>query len=643
MLRCNVRLGRLLSATGPASGLRATALMATGALPVCRHLSAMAHHKEEDASEVSAETYREQHKITLHGSLGGLDTSPATSFAGIERIDATEGLQSLPRSVLSYFDRKGYTEPSAIQAQSLPISLAGRDVIAVAQTGSGKTLGFLLPLFWSVDRIRSRGGASGGPLAVVLAPTRELAQQIEKEANEVGKAFGCTTVCVFGGQAKHLQERRISQLRRRLDLVVATPGRLCDLIRDRVLPMHNVQFLVLDEADRMLDMGFEPQLREIAEEIPPPAPTEEGAAAAAEGGGRQTLMFSATWPKEVRELASEFMNRQAVRISIGGEDKLVANRDIVQTVQLHANSLSKLEALGSLVEDMDHEARAGEGGCHTVVFVNRKRDADMVAADIRDNTRVRAASLHGDLSQSRRDSVLNAARQGRTSVLVATDVAARGLDVKTVRRVVNFDMPTNMEDYVHRIGRTGRAGRTGEAVSFLNPSTDEALVKHLVRVLREHAQLIPDDLEELHTRLAPRKFEPPSFRGRGGRGFASSHGAPRQGKCHICGEPGHWANECRNKERGGYGSRYGGRGGSGYGGGGGGRPSSLRYDSDRSDRDGGGRGGDRHGGARGGYSSRGRGRGGFDDDGDFGDGYPGRSRKGRSGGGGSHTGSVWDD
>ena len=537
MLRSLARLprGRL-----PATFIQQPRLTPTSSIGLAgrRLLSVVAD--EDDGStfasdRISGEEYRTKHKITLHGPLDGLDTDPVVSFSDVERTDPVEGIQSLPNSLLRFFDKKGFTEPSPIQAQSYPISLAGRDVIAVAQTGSGKTLGFLLPLFWSVDQMRKRG-ATHGPLAVVLAPTRELAQQIEQEAEALGRAFGCTTVCVFGGQAKHLQERRISQLRRRLDLVVATPGRLCDLIRDRVLPMHAVKFLVLDEADRMLDMGFEPQLREIAEEIPPPGPPANESEG---GGGRQTLMFSATWPNEVRELASEFMGRDSVRISIGGEDKLVANQDITQTIQIQPNSLSKLEALGTLVEDMEaataRGGRRGGGGCHTVVFVNRKRDADMVAADIRDNTRVRAAALHGDLTQNRRDSVLNAVKQGRTSVLVATDVAARGLDVKTVKQVINFDMPTNMEDYIHRIGRTGRAGEKGEAISFLNPKVDESIVKHLVKVLTQHGQTIGDDLSELHERLAPKKFEKPNPRGRGGRGFASDN--PRTGKCTSAAKP----------------------------------------------------------------------------------------------------------
>ena len=211
--------------------------------------------------------FRAEHEVVLHGDISDVDVDPVLEFKSLERTNGDEREQ-LPKRVMRYFDSKGYTAPSTVQAQSMPLTLAGRDVVAVAQTGSGKTLGFLVPLFWHVAAARRNAANKMGPLAVVLAPTRELAQQIEREAQAVGDAFGCTSVCVYGGQDKRLQERNISRMRKRLDLVVATPGRLCDFIRDRVLPMHAIKFLVLDEADRMLDMGFEPQLREVAETMP---------------------------------------------------------------------------------------------------------------------------------------------------------------------------------------------------------------------------------------------------------------------------------------------------------------------------------------------------------------------------------------
>lgn len=602
---------------------------------------------EEGSSDAGAEDYRTQHAITLHGSLEHSNSEPVLEFAALQRVSAEGRIpEPLPSSVHRYLDSRGFTSPSPIQAQSLPLSLAGRDLIAVAQTGSGKTLGFLLPLFWHVATTRAaardaepsskRGRGVRGPLAIVLAPTRELAQQIEAEAQPLGRAFGCSSVCVFGGQDRRVQERAIYRAQRRLDLVVATPGRLVDFIQSGVLPTHAVQFLVCDEADRMLDMGFEPQLREIVESLPQSRDGAEAMPSSISGGGgqsRQTLMFSATWPKEVRSLASDFLS-DPVRIHIGGSEELVANKDITQHVQLHETTFSKLDALTELVDQMStslkqqqqaeqldrlasldsldppqrrtergglrgrragreasRDGRMAQRACHTVVFVARKRDADMVAADIRDSCGVRAVSLHGDLSQSRRDSVLAGIKSGRADVLVATDVAARGLDVKTVKQVINYDMPTNMEDYVHRIGRTGRAGEKGEAHSFLNPKEDEHLVKKLCKVLVQHEQRIPEPLADLARKLSPRPPEHDRYR-RGGSGRG------RRGA-----NQGSWQTR-------GHGRASGGRGRGGRGGYRRDAPRDYDYDSFGGDHDSyGGGGRDSFGG--GGRDSFGRGRDGF--------------------------------
>jgi ATP-dependent RNA helicase DDX5/DBP2 len=307
---------------------------------------------------------------------------------------------------------------------------------------------------------------------------------------------------------------------------------------------------------------------------------------------------------QVRELANEFCSKP-VRVNIGSVDQLVANKDIEQRVQLHTSSLSKLEALHELVTDMDGTSR--RDGCHTIVFVNRKRDADMVAADIRDQAagRVRAVALHGDLSQSRRDWILNSIRSGRSPVLVATDVAARGLDVTSIKQVINFDMPTNMEDYVHRIGRTGRAGAKGVAHTFLNPENEEAVVKKLCKVLRDHQQQVPEELGEIEAALRHKHFEQQNFRGRRGGGGGGG---------------GWYGKGGRRGGGGGGGGGYG--GGRGHGGGGGGH---FR------DRDG----------DYGGYSGRGRyGARRYDDNG--GDRNRGWGRRGGGGGGGGRRNDFAD-
>ena len=375
--------------------------------------------------EGAPQSFQEEHGITLSGRLEGFDTTPAKTFKSIVRTDPVSGeVEELPERVSKFFAQKGYDKPTPIQAQSLPLTLAGRDVIAVAQTGSGKTMGFLVPLMWDATTRASSGAPAPrpgrryqmvpvAPAAVVMAPTRELAQQIEKEAKDLGRAFGCSTMCVYGGQKRSIQERQLMEMRGSLDLLVGTPGRLNDFARDGIIDLDRVRFLVLDEADRMLDMGFEPQLRELSEMMPEA------------GERRQTLMFSATWPKEVRELANDFQDN-AVRIHVGSSDKLVAAQNITQHVTVVDDPRSKLRAVEGLVRDMELKARdlgaaaaAGRRGgvpCHTVIFVNRKREVDYVARQL---SRIdglgglRVVALHGDMSQQRRDVSHDMVKAGR--------------------------------------------------------------------------------------------------------------------------------------------------------------------------------------------------------------------------------------
>ncbi|KAL1522729.1 hypothetical protein AB1Y20_017704 [Prymnesium parvum] len=473
-------------------------------------------------SDAEIKAFRNENQITVLGDTSGIDITPIQDFADLVKTTSDGEVETLPKKVLRFIAEKKYEGLTPIQAQSLPISIAGRDLIGVAQTGSGKTMGFLIPLLWEAMNVRRDDPSALGPLAVILAPTRELAQQIEMEARPIAKAFGSTTVCIFGGASRMMQQRQIGRMGRRLDVVVATPGRLVDFLEDKTLLLNSLRFLVLDEADRMLDMGFEPQLRSIIGHIHASEGEKE----------RQTLMFSATWPKEVQQLAHDFLSNP-VRIHVGESDKLVANSDITQIVELHTTVISRLDAANKLISLM--QEKAGKDVCHTVIFANRKRDVDMIAEDIRENSRVFTAALHGDMTQGRRDSMLNAIKTGRAQVLVATDVAARGLDVKTIRQVINFDMPLDMESYIHRIGRTGRAGMKGTAYTFVHPEQDESHIPKLCKVLKESNQEISPELQDLNELASPKKFESRSFRA-GGR---------RVG-----------------------GGGYGGRGGGGYGGGG---------------------------------------------------------------------------
>lgn len=363
--------------------------------------------------------------------------------------------------------RNGYTKPTPIQGQGWPIALSGRDLVGIAQTGSGKTLAYIMPAIVHIE------GQTGdrkmyGPMALVLAPTRELAQQI----HEVVRQFThVRSVCVFGGASKGPQIREIT--RNHPHLVIATPGRLIDFIESNIISLSNISYLVLDEADRMLDMGFEPQIRKIIEQM-----TVKD---------RQTLMWSATWPKEVRALAEDFLvDYQQINI---GALSLSANHNITQVVEV-CDEMDKRARLFRLLD----EIRTREAN-KTIIFAETKRKVDDLAKEMR-NGGWPAMCIHGDKSQPERDWVLREFKSGRAPILVATDVAARGLDVDDIKFVINYDYPNCSEDYVHRIGRTGRSSKTGTAYTFFTRNNGKQ-ANDLIGVLREANQVIPPQLYSL--------------------------------------------------------------------------------------------------------------------------------------------------
>ncbi|MBA0829402.1 hypothetical protein Goarm_014010 [Gossypium armourianum] len=386
----------------------------------------------------------------------------------------------------------GFSAPTPIQAQSWPIALQGRDIVAIAKTGSGKTLGYLIPGFMHLKQCRK--DPRMGPTVLVLSPTRELATQILDEALKFGKSSRISCTCLYGGAPKGPQLREIE---RGVDIVVATPGRLNDILEMSRISLRQVSYLVLDEADRMLDMGFEPQIRKIVKEVP---------------SRRQTLMYTATWPKEVRKIAADLLGNP-VQVNIGNIDELVANKSITQYVEV----LSPMEKHRRLEQIL----RSQEPGSKIIVFCSTKKMCDQLARNL--SRQFGAAAIHGDKSQTDRDYVLNQFRTGRSPVLVATDVAARGLDIKDIRVVINYDFPTGVEDYVHRIGRTGRAGATGLAYTFF-ADQDSKHASDLIKVLEGANQLVPAELRDMASRGGlmgrPRRWAPSSGgfgRGRGGR------------------------------------------------------------------------------------------------------------------------------
>ncbi|KAI1723807.1 DEAD/DEAH box helicase domain-containing protein [Ditylenchus destructor] len=361
-----------------------------------------------------------------------------------------------------------YPEPSIIQAVSWPLALSGRDIISIAKTGSGKTLGFILPAIMHIQSQtpRQRGD---GPTVLVVAPTRELAMQVESVAREFGSLLGLRTACLYGGAPKPPQGQK---LRMGVDICVATPGRLADFLSEGVTNLLRCSYLVLDEADRMLDMGFEPQIRKIISQIRP---------------DRQTLMFSATWPKEVRELARDFQT-DAIRLNVGSGE-LAANPNITQHVMV-VNEYEKQKRLQDMIKQFQTEE-----DYKALIFVKTKRSADALVIQMRQNG-IQALSIHGDKSQGEREWALAQLRAGEAKLIICTDVFARGLDVSDIKYVINYDYPNDAEDYVHRIGRTGRGNNTGTSYTFFSHD-DYDKAADLIKVLQQTNQDVPDALMQM--------------------------------------------------------------------------------------------------------------------------------------------------
>jgi len=388
-----------------------------------------------------------------------------------------------------------FERPTAIQAQGWPCALSGRDLVGLAETGSGKTLSFTLPAIVHINA-QPFLQPGDGPIVLILAPTRELAVQIQEVANTFGVTSKIKNTCVYGGVPKGPQIRDLS---RGVEIVIATPGRLIDMLETGKTNLRRVTYLVLDEADRMLDMGFEPQIRKIMEQIRP---------------DRQTLMWSATWPKEVKALAREFLSEDMIQINIGSME-LAANHRVTQIVDI-VQEYEKRPKLMKLLETIM------DGG-RILIFTQTKKGADQLQRALRGEGWP-ALAIHGDKTQQERDATLAEFRSGRSPIMVATDVAARGLDVKDVRYVINYDFSNTAEDYVHRIGRTGRAGATGTAYSFFT-SGDFKLAKRLIKVLAEAGQEVPPQLHQFALMSKASGGPKSSFRGRGYGGGGGGGGS----------------------------------------------------------------------------------------------------------------------
>ncbi|XP_031637744.1 probable ATP-dependent RNA helicase DDX43 [Contarinia nasturtii] len=393
---------------------------------------------------------------------------------------------------------QGFEKPSPIQSQAWPVLLKGEDLIGIAQTGTGKTLAFLLPAMIHTEYQSIPRSERNGPNVLVLAPTRELALQIEKEVAKYSFR-GMKAVCVYGGGDRKAQ---INNIQTGVEIIIATPGRLNDLVEAKVIDVCTITFLILDEADRMLDMGFEPQIRKVLLNIRP---------------DRVTVMTSATWPSGVRRLAQRYMSNP-IQVCVGSLD-LAAVHSVTQVIKIIDEDNKYREVMNFVKNQMDPEEKA-------IIFCGKKARADDLSSEF-SMEGICCACIHGNRDQSDREQALLDIKDGVVKILIATDVASRGIDIQDLSYVINYDFPRNIEEYVHRVGRTGRAGRTGKSISYVTRS-DWGSAGELINILEEAEQDVPDALREMKTRfdaMQERKERERESMGGGGRRFGGRFGS----------------------------------------------------------------------------------------------------------------------
>ncbi|CAE6488011.1 unnamed protein product [Rhizoctonia solani] len=445
-----------------------------GQLPTPPPTASASGSSTPTSSEASA--YLTKNNITIQSPSG--DVIPILKFSQLASFGVDEQL-------IKATDK--FKEPSLIQACSWPASLKGNDVVGIAETGSGKTLAFGLP---ALQHILSSPSPSLDPTSkkskkskkqsgttevtvLVVAPTRELAIQTQQTLQDLGAPFGIGSVCLYGGEPKDGQRKTLLSQNgdgRSTRIVVGTPGRLKDFVEEGVCDLSRVSYLVLDEADRMLDKGFENDIRSIIEKT---APMEK----------RQTLMFSATWPESVRRLASTFQ-RDPVRVTVG-KDELQANSRVEQVVEVFDDVREKDRRLIQRLKELGHKPNTSSPD-RVLIFALYKKECDRVTQSL-GSRGFQALAIHGDLSQSQRIKALEDFKAARTTLLVATDVAARGLDIPEVKAVINYTFPLTVEEYIHRIGRTGRGGKSGKSITFFTGADHErALAGEFARVLKDN-------------------------------------------------------------------------------------------------------------------------------------------------------------
>uniref|UniRef100_A0A0G4GIM2 RNA helicase n=1 Tax=Chromera velia CCMP2878 TaxID=1169474 RepID=A0A0G4GIM2_9ALVE len=428
--------------------------------------------QSEEEQDSAAAAFRSTHHIVLEGP-----GSKKKKFAPIESF------KDAPFSDVVLSVCKDFKNPTPIQAQAWPIQITGRDMIGIARTGSGKTLAFGMPIFQKIVD----GGlqvSKGSPLALVICPTRELALQSQEVFEKASSSTGIRTVCIYGGVSKADQR---DLLRKKVHAIIATPGRLKAFLEEEIVSLKSVETLVLDEADRMLDMGFEEDMRLLIGSCPE---------------SRQTVMFSATWPETVRSLASEFLSKP-MKVTIGLDQagaggKLAVSDAISQTVEIVEDKKKNFRLLDLLRKYANEKGGPGKN-VKILVFALYKKEAAFLGGFLQKQLKeqkLKVASIHGDMSQEARSASLESFKTGESQVLVATDVAGRGLDIPLVDVVINATFPLTIEDYVHRIGRTGRGGRKGTSHTLFTAGEKDR-AGALIDVLRGAGAEVPKSLLDL--------------------------------------------------------------------------------------------------------------------------------------------------
>ncbi|KAL0071508.1 mRNA splicing protein prp28 [Marasmius tenuissimus] len=420
------------------------------------------HWTEKPLNEMKERDWRIFREDFSISARGGQIPHPLRSWVESE----------IPHTILECIEKIGYKEPSPIQRQAIPIGLQNRDIIGIAETGSGKTAAFVIPMLAFISKLPpfTDDNRHLGPYALILAPTRELAQQIESETKKFATPLGYRCVSIVGGRA--VEEQQFN-LREGAEIIIATPGRLKDVIERRVLVLSQCRYVVMDEADRMVHLGFEADLTFILDALPSETMEGEdkgeqmdvdGETMVKKGRTRVTTLFSATMPPAVERLARKYLRKPAV-ITIGEAGRAVDT--VEQRVEFVNGEEKKKQKLLEVLN-------TGTYSPPIIVFVNQKKTADMVAKDLQ-RAGWSAATLHSGKNQEQREAALQSLRDGVSDVLVATDLAGRGIDVQDVSLVINFQMASTIEAYVHRIGRTGRAGKMGVAITFLTNEDDEVM------------------------------------------------------------------------------------------------------------------------------------------------------------------------